>query len=403
MTAPHVPPTDRLRWRARLAAVVAAVVVSCFGQAITGPPASAAACPDPIRAVLDTTPATADRTVALTFDDGPLPQSTPAVLDVLRARGVKATFFVTGSNASRHPDLVARIVGEGHAIGNHTWSHPDLSRLSPAEQVAEIERTTQAIVDASGTYPCFFRGPYGIHHSAAIAGLAWDRGMTVVDWSIDTQDWTTPSGWSPSFQQQIVAGATSSAGDHPIVLMHDGGGYRQNTVAAIDQIISSYASRGYTFVDPAGNAPQRASVAVAERPGGTDGAARPGGTYAVRAGDTLGSIAARHGLDWRQLYAANDALIGPDPDVLRVGQQLTIPGATGGTGATAPTDATGPTGGSDGGASGGTYAVQTGDTLSSIAARHGMHWRQLYAANDATIGPNPNVLRVGQQLTIPAG
>jgi peptidoglycan/xylan/chitin deacetylase (PgdA/CDA1 family)/LysM repeat protein len=396
MTAPHVAPAYRRRGRARLAAVVAAVVVSCIGQAITGPSASAAACPEPIRAVLDTTPATADRTVALTFDDGPLPQSTPALLDVLRARGVKATFFVTGSNASRYPDLVARIVAEGHAIGNHTWSHPDLSRLSQADQVAEIERTTQAIVDASGTYPCFFRGPYGIHHSAAIAGLAWDRGMTVVDWAIDTRDWTTPSGWSPSFQQEIVAGATSPGGDHPIVLMHDGGGYRQNTVAAVDRIISSYASRGYTFVDPAGNAPHHASEAVAERPGGTYAAERPGGTYTVRAGDTLGSIAARHGVDWRQLYATNDALIGPNPDAIRVGQQLTIPGATGATGAM------GPTGGSDGGAPGGTYAVQAGDTLSSIAARHGVHWRQLYAANEATVGLNPNLLRVGQQLTIPA-
>ncbi|CCG04201.1 putative Polysaccharide deacetylase [Blastococcus saxobsidens DD2] len=364
-----------------MAVLVAAVLVLCTGQALAGPAAGAAGCPAPVRAVLDTTPATVDRTVALTFDDGPLPQNTPDVLDALRSRGVQATFFVRGDHASRYPDLMRRILAEGHAIGNHTWSHPSLDRLSPADRVAEIERTTRAIVDATGTRPCFFRGPFGVHHSESIAGLAWDRGMTVVDWSLDTRDWSTPSAWSPSFQQQIVDRATSPGSAHPIVLMHDGGGYRQNTVAALDEVISYYASRGYTFTDPLGRA----------MPAGDGGS---GSTYVVRPGDTLGSIASRHGASWREIYAANRATIGPNPNLIQVGQRLTIPGSGGGSGG-------GPRSGADDGRSGSTYVVRPGDTLGSIASRHGASWREIYAANRATIGPNPNLIQVGQRLTIP--
>ena len=311
-----VPSSEGRHWGARLAGVVAAVVVLGAGQVVTGPVAQAVDCPAPVRTVLDTTPATADRTVAMTFDDGPWPENTPDVLDVLRSRGVKATFFVRGDQVARHPDLVRRIAAEGHAVGNHTWSHPDLGQLSAADRIAEIERTTQAIAEATGRQPCLFRGPFGVHHSPSIAGLARERGMTVVDWSIDTRDWSTPSAWSPSFQQQIVARATSPGSVHPIVLMHDGGGYRQNTVAALDEIISYYADRGYTFTDPLGRDLERA-------PGGGGGSSS--GTYVVQRGDTLGSIASGYAAGWREIYAANQTTIGPNPNVIQVGQQLAIP------------------------------------------------------------------------------
>ncbi len=301
----------------RVVAIALTIVAAvCIPQLTVGvQTARAAGCPDPIRAVLDHTPPTLERTVALTFDDGPLPRNTPQVLDVLRARGVKATFFVTGRNVSAHPDLVRRIVAEGHAIGNHTWSHPDLDRLSPAAQAAEIDSTTQAIVTATGVQPCFFRGPYGIHRSASVTNLAWDRGMTIADWSHDTRDWETPPATSPPFQDRIVERATVPGNAHPIVLMHDGGGYRQNTVAALDRIISSYLARGFVFTDPAGRPLEDRSAA-----GGS------GGTYTVRPGDTLSAIAARYGIDWQQLFAANRTVIGPDPALLRVGQRLSIPG-----------------------------------------------------------------------------
>jgi peptidoglycan/xylan/chitin deacetylase (PgdA/CDA1 family) len=244
----------RFSW---LAAMIATLVAVWTTQAVTGlSTARADSCPAPVHAVLDDTPPTLERTVALTFDDGPLPQNTPQVLDALRTRGVKATFFVTGSNVSAHPELARRIVAEGHAIGNHTWSHANLDQFSPAEQAAEIDRTTQAIVTETGVRPCFFRGPYGIHRSASVTGLAWERGMTIADWSHDTRDWETPSGNSPSFQDSIVERATVPASAHPIVLMHDGGGYRQNTVATLDRIISSYLAGGFFFTDPTGRSLQ---------------------------------------------------------------------------------------------------------------------------------------------------
>jgi peptidoglycan-N-acetylglucosamine deacetylase len=305
----------------RFAAVAVTIVAVCIAQVMFGvPTARAASCPAPIQAVLDHTPPTLERTVALTFDDGPLPQNTPQILDVLRARGVKATFFVTGSNVSAHPELVRQIVAEGHAIGNHTWSHPNLDQLSPAAQAVEMDRTTQAIVAATGVQPCFFRGPYGIHRSASVTSLAWQRGMTIAGWSHDTRDWETPWDNSPSFQDRIAERATVPDSAHSIVLMHDGGGYRQNTVAALDRIISSYVARGFVFTDPAGR-PLQAGPAV-----GGSGSAEPGsgGTYTVRQADTLSAIAARYGTDWQQLYAANRTTIGSDPARLRVGQQLTI-------------------------------------------------------------------------------
>ena len=383
----------RVSW---LAAMAVTIVAVCIPQVISGvPTARADSCPAPIQAVLDYTPPTLERTVALTFDDGPLPENTPQVLDVLRARGVKATFFVTGSNVSAHPELARRIVAEGHALGNHTWSHPNLDQLSPADQAAEMDRTTQAIVTATGVEPCFFRAPYGIHRSASITSLAWERGMTITDWSEDSRDWETPPGNSPSFQDLIVERATVPDSAHPIVLMHDGGGDRQNTVAALDRIISSYLARGFVFTDPAGR-PLQGGPAVggsgAAKPG--PGTAEPGsgGTYTVRPGDTLSAIAARYGTNWQQLYAANRAAIGPDPAHLRVGQQLTVAGAHSGT----------PSSGSSSQSTAGSpYMVRPGDTLSAIAARYGTNWQQLYAANRAVIGPDPAYLRVGQQLTIP--
>ncbi len=377
----------RVSW---LAAMAVTIVAVCIPQVISVvPTARAASCPAPIQAVLDYTPPTLERTVALTFDDGPLPQNTPQVLDVLRARGVKATFFVTGSNVSAHPELARRIVAEGHAIGNHTWSHSNLDQLSPAGQAAEMDRTTQAIVTATGVQPCFFRGPYGIHRSASVTNLAWERGMTIADWSHDTRDWETPSGNSPSFQDRIVARATVPDSAHPIVLLHDGGGYRQNTVDALDRIISSYLARGFVFTDPAGRSLQ-GSPAVGDSGSGEPGS---GGTYVVRPGDTLSAVAARYGTDWRQLYAANRAVIGPDPGYLRVGQRLTVQGA----------DPRSPSSGSSSESTPGSpYIVRPGDTLSAIAARYGSDWRQLYVANRTAIGPDPGYLRVGQRLTIPS-
>ncbi|MGY1754870.1 polysaccharide deacetylase family protein [Blastococcus sp. SYSU D01042] len=380
------------RRRRPWAVLAVAVAATCAGQLLLSPVAQAAGCPAPLGSVLTTSPPTGERTVALTFDDGPRPDSTPAVLDVLRSRGVTATFFVTGGNAARHPDLVRRIVAEGHTIGNHSWSHPDLSGLSPAGRAAEMDRTSQAVVDATGVVPCFFRGPYGVH-GGAIASQAVERGMSVVGWSLDTRDWTTPGGWSPSFQQQIVAAATAPAGAHPIVLMHDGGGYRQNTVAALDRIISDYVARGFVFTDPAGQAARQATGGG--EPSAPSGGASSGGTYVVRAGDSLSSIAARLGVDWQDLHAANRDVIGADPGLVKAGQRLTVPSAAG----SSDDGDEVPTAPSAGGGST-TYVVRPGDSLSSIAARFGVDWRELHAANRDVV-PDPGLVRAGVELTVP--
>src|SRR3712207_3788100 len=252
-TTDRVPAPRRHRLRAPVVAVLF-VAALAFGL-VQAPPATATnSCPAPIRAVLDDTPATFASTVALTFDDGPSPRWTPQVLDILRAGGVKATFFVLGSNVAAHPQIARRIVAEGHLIANHSYSHPDLDLLSPAAQAAEVDRTNQAIRDATGVRACFFRGPGGTHHGTSVKDLVWSRGMDIAGWARDTLDWTTPLSLSPSFQDSIVLRATSPLRPHPIVLMHDGspGNYRQNTVDALDRIITFYADRGYVFTDPAG-------------------------------------------------------------------------------------------------------------------------------------------------------
>jgi peptidoglycan/xylan/chitin deacetylase (PgdA/CDA1 family) len=217
--------------------------------------AEADPCPPPPRTVLEAVPAHYPRAVALTFDDGPAPRWTPQVLDVLARLGVRATFFVNGNNVDAYPWLARRIVAEGHVIGNHTYSHPDLRRLSASAQAAEIDRTTQAILAATGVRPCLFRGPYGTHHGSITKELVWSRGMAIAGWTHDTQDYRTPSGWSPSFQDALVSRATVPFHTHPMVLMHDGpnGAYRGNTVAAVERIVRSYAERGYAFVSPTGH------------------------------------------------------------------------------------------------------------------------------------------------------
>ena len=251
----HRPTALRNRLRPAVVAVLSAAGLA-LGLLQAPPAAAADSCPPPTRAVLDTTPGTYANTVALTFDDGPSPQWTPQVLDILRARGVKATFFLVGSNVAAHPQIARRIVAEGHVIGNHTYTHPDLDRLSRTAQAGQMDRTDRVIGDVTGVRPCFFRGPYGSHHGTSVKDLAWDRGMNVAGWSRDTRDWETPLSPSSSFQDSIVQRATTPLTAHPTVLMHDGspGTYRQNSVAAVDRIITFYASRGYVFTDPAGRA-----------------------------------------------------------------------------------------------------------------------------------------------------
>ena len=194
-------------------------------------------------------PAAPSRTVALTFDDGPGPW-TPAVLDILRQAQVQATFFVVGKSVAAEPEMLRRVLADGHALGNHTWSHKIPSAASGWNRptlTREIERTSQAILDAVGRKPCLFRPPGGVAKGADTVSHA--AHLSVILWSVDTRDWANRPAGVVDFARVIRKRATAGlAEEHPVILMHDGGGDRAATVAALPGIIEDYRAHGYRFV-----------------------------------------------------------------------------------------------------------------------------------------------------------
>ncbi|MET9973043.1 polysaccharide deacetylase family protein, partial [Streptomyces sp. NPDC006356] len=131
------------------------------------------------------------RTMVLTFDDGPDPRYTPYILDTLREYDVRAMFFVCGEMVVDNKDLLARMAEEGHVVGNHTWSHPLLTRLSHARIRKEMERTSDVVEESYGERPAWFRAPYGAWNRATFR-LGAELGMEPLAWTVDTLDWTTP-------------------------------------------------------------------------------------------------------------------------------------------------------------------------------------------------------------------
>jgi peptidoglycan-N-acetylglucosamine deacetylase len=183
-----------------------------------------------------------DRTeVALTFDDGPDPRFTGAVLDLLRDHGVVATFFCTGMNVAAHPDLIARIAAEGHTVGNHTWSHPYLPELARDEVLRQIDATNAAVARVTGGAPVLARPPYGARTPEVLEWLA-SQGMTTVLWDVDPSDWASPG--TDAIVEAVAAGIRPGS----VVLMHDGGGDRWQTVAALPAVLSTLLDGGYTLV-----------------------------------------------------------------------------------------------------------------------------------------------------------
>lgn len=211
-------------------------------------------CPKPETGIVRTAPTVRDeadaaaRTVALTFDDGPGP-ATPQVLDVLQRAGVRATFFVVGQDAAANPEMLQRIVAGGHVLGDHTWSHrmPSASAgWKRSRLTGEIEHTRRAILDATGLEPCLFRPPGGIVKGAKTVAHA--AGLSMVLWSVDTRDWAPSKDrrkFSTIIRKRAALGLTE---EHPVILLHDGGGNREATVAALPEIINDYRAQGYRFV-----------------------------------------------------------------------------------------------------------------------------------------------------------
>ena len=181
--------------------------------------------------------------VALTFDDGPTPYSTPPILDYLEQTKTPATFFVMGQYARQWPDLVRREWRGGFAIGVHTWNHPDMTRLSYDQQHAQFVDTLSAIRDALGGDPCvwFWRPPYMDQNAQVIAHAA-ALGLTTVDWNDDTRDWSRPGA------RAIADTALAEAYPGAIILMHDGPANREETLAALPLILAGLKARGLTPV-----------------------------------------------------------------------------------------------------------------------------------------------------------
>ncbi|MEU7092246.1 polysaccharide deacetylase family protein [Kitasatospora aureofaciens] len=185
----------------------------------------------------------AQRVVALTIDDGPDPKYTPAVLDLLQQHGIRATFFLIGENAVEHPALVREIADRGHHIANHTWTHPDLRHMPESAVRDELERTSDLLHRTTGRLPTWFRAPGGDWSPVSLK-VAADLGLRNMGWSVDPRDWSRPG--TPAIIDTILKEVRPGA----IVLNHDGGGDRSQTVAALKTYLPTLIDSGYLFTAP---------------------------------------------------------------------------------------------------------------------------------------------------------
>ncbi len=182
--------------------------------------------------------------VALTFDDGPDIRFTPQVLDTLAKHDVKATFFLMGARAKEHRDIVNRIHKEGHAIGNHTYWHPNLPKEDLGRLHWELTETEKVIEDITGFKPRLFRSPYGALNEEMVEILG-ENNNTVIGWNVDSLDWKQPGA------DIISDNVLSNIGFGSIILMHDGGDWSMDlsgTAQALDKIISMLKEDGTKFV-----------------------------------------------------------------------------------------------------------------------------------------------------------
>jgi len=180
--------------------------------------------------------------VALTFDDGPNANgNTVQVLDVLRRHGVNATFFEVGANVAARPDLTRAVVADGNTVQNHTYHHPHLTRIGADAVGWEIDATNQAIQSATGRSPTCVRPPYG-DTNATVQRVIASRGMTQQWWTVDTSDYLDPP--APAIVSRVLGGVRPGG----VVLLHDGGGDRSQTVAALPAIIGGLIAAGYELV-----------------------------------------------------------------------------------------------------------------------------------------------------------
>jgi peptidoglycan-N-acetylglucosamine deacetylase len=181
--------------------------------------------------------------IALTIDDGPSPEYTPQVLRLLEKYRITATFSMIGLEVNAHPGVVREVAAAGHKIANHTWSHLDLAYLPAAAVGDQIGRATGAIHKATGRVPALFRAPYGAWSPVVLSQCA-QAGMIPLDWSVDPRDWSRPG------VAAIVGNIMRNTSTGSIILEHDGGGDRSQTVAALTIVLPRLLDAGYRFTTP---------------------------------------------------------------------------------------------------------------------------------------------------------
>jgi peptidoglycan-N-acetylglucosamine deacetylase len=183
------------------------------------------------------------KVVALTIDDGPSPVYTPQILRILRRYGVTASFSMVGLNAAAYPGVAREVAAAGHMIVNHTWHHYNLGYMSAARVWDEIAQATDAIHAATGIRPGMFRAPYGVWPPAVFSYCA-QAGLTPLAWSVDPRDWSRPG--VRAITRTIMSGTRTGS----VILEHDGGGNRTQTVAALKIWLPRLLDEGYRFTTP---------------------------------------------------------------------------------------------------------------------------------------------------------
>lgn len=184
---------------------------------------------------------TDEKVVAITFDDGPHPKYTRQILDLLEQYEARGTFFVVGQLAEKNPEIVRRMYEDGHEIANHTYTHP--STKSPSKIMEEINQTNDTVFSITGFSPKLFRPVEGIYTDEIVNEVV-KNGYKIVMWSWhqDTEDWKDPG------VDKIVNKVLDGLKNGDVVLFHDGGGNRQQTVKALEKILPELKKRGYKFI-----------------------------------------------------------------------------------------------------------------------------------------------------------
>src|SRR5436190_1942956 len=177
--------------------------------------------------------------IAMSFDDGPSATLTPKLLDLLAARHIKATFFVIGENVMEHPEIVARAAREGHEIGNHSWSHPNLAKMSQESVRSQLQRTDDAIKNATGQRPTLMRPPYGSITAREKRWIHDEFGYRIILWDVDPNDWKRPG---PAVVRNRILKETHRGS---IVLSHD---IHPGTIEAMPSTLDGLEAKGFKFV-----------------------------------------------------------------------------------------------------------------------------------------------------------